>query len=130
MRFLMRAYAYLFQLVICIAMIALALVAITGTVNNFRLPMLPWEGSTLAAAVLVLGIVGLIAVLLALAGVFRAALPVWAFIVLVLLVRGWFASSYTFANASGFYAAVWVTFGALLAFIFSFSVFRRAEKKY
>jgi hypothetical protein len=126
MRFLARAFAYLYETAVSLFLIVLSVLAMTGDVNQFRLPMLPWEGATLAYAVLTLGILGIAAVLLALTRRLRAALPVWALVVLILMVRGWFASSYTFANSSAFQGAAWVTFGALLAFVCSFFVaFRR-----
>jgi len=129
MQLLFRAYAFLFEILVSLALIALSVLAMTGDTANFRLPMLPWEGVVLARATLILGIVGLVAVLLAMTRAFRAALPVWALVVFILLFRGWFASSYAFANGSGFYSALAITVAALLAFLLSFSVFgRRAQK--
>ena len=119
MRLFARIYAYLYEIAISLFLIALALVAISTDVRQLRLPMLPWEGSMLARALLILGILGVASVLLAVTGRFRPALPVWALVVLVLMFRGWFASSYTFSSASAFYGALWVTIGALLALICS-----------
>jgi len=127
MRFLARAFAYLYETAVSLFLIALSLLAMTSDVNQLRLPMLPWEGATLAHAVLTLGILGIIAVLLAITGRFRAALPVWALVVLILMVRGWFASSYTFASSSAFYGAASVTAGALLSFLCSFFVAFRPD---
>ncbi|HZU26744.1 MAG TPA: hypothetical protein VFA04_14560 [Bryobacteraceae bacterium] len=129
MRTLFRAYACLFEIAVSLVLIALAVLAYTGDVANFRLPILPLEGAALARATLALGIVGLVMLGLPITGVFRPALPIWSLIVFVLLFRGWFASAYTFANSSGFSIAVWITAGALLAFILSFAIFRRATKK-
>lgn len=122
MRFLARGYAYLYEIAVSLFLIGLALLAMSSDVNQLRLPMLPWEGATLAEAVLALGILGTAAVILAFSGHFRVGLPVWALVVLVLMFRGWFASSYSFASPAAFYAAAWITAGALLAFICSFFV--------
>jgi len=130
MAFLLRAYAYLFEFAVSLVFIAIALLAMTGDENNLRLPMLPWEGATLAHAVLALGIIGMVIVVLAATGAFRITLPVWALVVLILMFRGWFASSYVFANASGFYTAVAITVAAFLAFLASFAVFRRKASRF
>jgi hypothetical protein len=129
MRTIFRAYAYLFEIAASLVLIALAVLAFTGNVANFRLPILPWEGASLARATLVLGLLGLFAVALAITGLFRAALPIWALVIFVLLFRGWFASSYTFTNSSGFATAAWITVASLLAFFLSFAVFRRGNSK-
>jgi hypothetical protein len=125
-----RAYTYLFEFAASAALIALALLAMTGDVANFRLPILPWEGATLARACLALGIIGLVVIVLAITRLFRVTLPVWALVVFILLFRGWFASSYTFTNASGFRIALWITLASLVAFLCSFSIFRRDKKKF
>src|SRR5579884_1905190 len=109
MRLVCRAYAFIYETVFSITLIGLALLAMSATVENLRLPLLPWEGATLAYALIAIGILGIVVVLLAATGWFRWALPVWALVVFILMVRGWFTSSYTFASSSGFYLALWIT---------------------
>jgi len=44
--------------------------------------------------------------------------------VLTLMIRGFFLSSYSFAGANQFQFAVWLTAGALIAFLGSLGVLR------
>ena len=130
MALIFRGYAYLFELAVSLVLIVISLLAMTGDVSNLRLPMFSWEGATLAHAILGLGVLGIIVVALAITGKFRIALPVWALAVVILMFRGWFASSYVFANSSGFNTALAVTVAAFLAFLCSFAVFKRKPRAY
>jgi hypothetical protein len=67
-------------------------------------------------------------VILAITGKLRWLFPLWAGFVLVMMFRGFFLSSYSFADAGEFKFDVWLTAGALLAFLVSLSLFGRAKK--
>ena len=118
--FLLRVYAYLFELALSLFLLGLGIMA--GP-NHLNLGMLPWEGSALRTMVLILGVVGLGCVLLA-GSRLRWIFPLWCLFVLVMLVRGYFLSSYSFAGGNEFQFAVWLTIAALMAFLGSLAVFR------
>ena len=124
MGFVLRVFAYLFELVLSFFLIGLGIVAWVSGSNSLSFGMQFWEGVTLKWIILIAGIVGLASLLLA-GSRLRWIFPVWSFLVLVMMVRGFFLSSYSFAGANQFQFAVWLTAGALLAFLGSLGVLRR-----
>jgi hypothetical protein len=90
--------------------------------------MLPWEGAALTRIILVFGIVGVACVLLT-ASRLRWIFPVWCLFVLIMMIRGLFLSSYSFAGANQFQFALWLTAGALIAFLGSLGVLRRRTSR-
>ena len=117
---LLRIYAYLFELALSLLLLGLGIVAGPNTLN---LGMLPWEGAALKKMVLILGALGLGSVLFA-RGWLRWIFPLWCLFVLVMMVRGFFQSSYSFTGAGEFRFAVWLTVAAFVAFLGSLGVFR------
>ena len=122
--FVLRVFAYLFELVLSFFLIGLGIVAWVSGSNSLSFGMQFWEGVTLKWIILIAGIVGLASLLVA-GSRWRWIFPVWSFLVLVMMVRGFFLSSYSFAGANQFQFAVWLTAGALLAFLGSLGVLRR-----
>ena len=122
---LLRIYAYLFELALCLLLLGVGLMTVAGGENNLKLGMLPWESATLTRAVLIMGVAGIVCAVLALAGWLRWLFPLWTLFVFVLMFRGYFLTSYSFSSADEFRLAVWLTAGALLAFLASLSLFRR-----
>jgi hypothetical protein len=118
---LLRVFAYLFETGLCVFLIGVA--SFAG--GNLKLGMLPWEGVTLAQAALGLGIVGLLCIILAITGFIRWLFPIFALAVLVMMFRGFFLSSYSFADDAQFKFAIWLTAGALVSFLGSLSLFGR-----
>jgi len=97
--------------------------------HSLTLGMLPWQGATLTRAALLLGLLGMLCVALAVTGFARWLFPLWALAAVILMLRGFFLSSYTFSGAGDFRSAVWLTMGALLAFVGSLSLFGRRAKR-
>jgi hypothetical protein len=122
--FLLRVFAYLYQLVLSLFLIALGIVAWSSGHTDLNLALLPWEGAALTRIIPVLGIVGLACLLLA-GSRLRWFFPLWCLLVLILMIRGFFLSSYSFAGTNEFQFAVWLTAGALIAFVGSLGVLRR-----
>jgi hypothetical protein len=125
---ILRACAYIYHFVLCLFLLGLGIAGMSNSPNSLKLPMLPWEGAALTRAVAILGAVGIVCVILAITGKLRWLFPLWAGFVLVMMFRGFFLSSYTFADAGDFKFDVWLTAGALLAFLVSLSLFARAKK--
>ena len=121
---LLRLFAYLFELALSLFLLGLGIVASASGANGLNLGMLPWEGRTLTGAILILGMVGLASVLLA-GSRLRWIFPLWCLFVLIMMIRGFFLSSYSFAGANQFQLAVALTAGALIAFLGSLGVLRR-----
>ncbi len=114
--FLLRLYSYLFNLILCLFLLGVGLIAnASHTIPKFG--MLPFADENMNRGVITLAIVGLVCTLLAATGIFRYLFPIWTAIVLFLMVKGFIFSHYTFANEAAFKVAMWLTFGALLAFV-------------
>jgi hypothetical protein len=64
-----------------------------------------------------LGIAGLLATLLAITRTFKYLFPVWAAIVLYLMVRGYIFSPYSFPNADALKTALWLILAAVIALV-------------
>ena len=124
---LLRIYSYLFELGLALFLIGLAIVAWASGPNNLALGMLPWEGAAQGWIILILGIVGMASVLLA-GSRLRWIFPLWSLFALIMMVRGFFLSSYSFGSANEFQLAVGLTAGALMAFLGSLGVLRRKAK--
>jgi hypothetical protein len=124
---LLRIFAFLFELALSLSLIGLGMVAWASGPTNLTLGMLPWEGAELTRAILILGFAGLACVLLA-GSPLRWIFPLWCLLVLVIMIRGFFLSSYSFAGANEFQFAILLTLCALMAFLGSLGVLRRRAK--
>ena len=125
--FLLRLFAHLFELALSLFLIGLGIVAWASGSNILIFGEHAWQGVSLMRAILILGIVGLASVLLAGSRV-RWIFPLWCLLVLVLMIRGFFLSNYSFTDANQFKFAVWLSMGALIAFMGSLGVLRRRVK--
>jgi hypothetical protein len=126
---IMRAYAYLFEFLLALFLFLLSVVTIASGQNNLNLGMLPWTGASLTWWVFALSIIGMLVVILAITGSLRYLFPLWALLVLILMARGYFFTSYYYPQGEGFSRAVWLTIGALIAFLASLTVFGRARAR-
>lgn len=127
---LLRVCGYIYHLILCLFLLGLGILGPASGQNNLKLGMLPWEGAALTRAVTILGAVGIVCILLAITGKLRWLFPIWALFVFVMMFRGFFLSSYSFADAGQFKFDVWLTAGALVVFLISLSLFGRMSKKY
>lgn len=126
--FLLRVYSYLFHFILGLFLIGIATVA-DMSAKPLKMDMLPWEGMTLNHWVLGLGVLAVFCVLLAVTGIFRFLLPLWALFVFIVMFRGFFLTPYDFGSADQFHGAAWLTFGALGAFLSSLSVLENRKRR-
>lgn len=123
---LLIAYSYLFHLMISLILIGLAVVTINGGQDNLKFGVLPWEGAALTHWILGLGITGLIITLLTILGPLRLIFPLWALLVAVQMFRGFFLpGTFQYTGMDEFKGAIWLTAGALVAFLCSLLLYRR-----
>jgi hypothetical protein len=122
--FVLRLYSYLFNIILCLFLLGVGLIAnASHTVPKFG--MLPFTDENMNRGVITLAIIGLVCTLLAATGIFKYLFPVWTAVVLFLMVKGFIFSHYTFANEGAFKVAMWLTLGALFAFVGGLWVLRR-----
>ena len=112
----MRFYSYLFHGLLALFMLGISAVALASGAA-LHLDMLPWSGQTGTYVLLAGGVFGILALLLALKGTARFLFFLWSLAVFVMLVKGFFLSSYHFDGLSGFQGAGLLTLGALLAIL-------------
>jgi hypothetical protein len=125
---LLRVYSYLFHLILSLFLVGISIVAMSSG-KALTLKMLPWEGDQLNHWMLSLGILGIICVFLAVTGLFRWIFPLWTLLVFVLMLRGFFLTSYDFGGEANFKGAAWLTFGAFAAFLSSLSVLSQRRNR-
>jgi hypothetical protein len=120
---LLRVFCYFFHTILSLSLLALGSVAVLSRGQHIKLEMLPWQGIELDHWLVGLGIAGLLSVLLAITGKLRFLLPLWSIYVLGMLVKGLFLSpAVSFDGANDFHNWLWLTAGAALALIGSFTL--------
>ncbi len=125
---LLRLYSYLYHLILCIFLLGISGLAKASNAHNLDLSMLPWKGDELIAWVFYGSLAGLIALLLAISGIFRYLFPIWTFIVAVLMVRGFLLQGYAFTGKDHFYAVLALIAGAIGAFLSSLTLLKRSRR--
>ncbi|MGA2133912.1 MAG: hypothetical protein ABSH50_16590 [Bryobacteraceae bacterium] len=110
----MRVFSYLFHGLLTLFLLALSCMALTSG-QTLQLGMLPWQGPNLAYWLLGGALLGLVSVILAIGGKWRALFFLWSLAVLAILFRGYFFSHYHFAGPPAFHRALYLTAGAILA---------------
>ena len=114
---LLRLFSYLFHVVLALFLLGLSVVNLATGSPALSLGMLPWRGEALTGWLLGLSLFALLSIVLAVLGKTRWLFVLWALCAFVLMVRGFFLTSYHFPSASAARGAAWMTFGALVAFI-------------
>ena len=126
---LLRIYSYLYHFALALFLLALSLVAIASNSHTLNLGMLPWKGSALTWWLFGAGLLGVLSVLLAIAGKLRFLFLLYATAVFGMMLRGYFVSGYSFSGKDEFRMAIWFTLGALLAIFGAWSQFRKKRGK-
>jgi hypothetical protein len=126
---LLRIFSYLFHLMLSGFLLGVASLAALSGQHNLRLEMLPWTGADLTWWLIALGLFGLLTVILAVFGKLRILFTIWCLTALVLMVRGYFFSPYTFSGPEEFQFAMLLSFAALLAFLGSLTQFRKRKRR-
>ena len=118
LRGVLRLYSWIFETLLCLLAIGISIVSLTvGSTDPVHPDWLPWGPAALPAWLIGLGVLGLILVLLALAGRLRILLFLFAIGVFGLLAKGFFFSTHTFDDAASARNALLLVVGALIAII-------------
>ncbi len=126
---LLRFYSYLYHLLLALFLFGLSLVAILSSSHTLNLGMLPWKGSELTYWLLGAGLLGVLSILLALAGKVRFLFLLYALAAFGMMLRGYFAGAYAFSGKDEFRMAICLTAGALLAIFGAWSQFRKKRRR-
>ena len=112
-RALLTFLAYVFHGLLCLILLAMSGLAMAAGAQTLQLGMLPWKGSTLLYALFFGALLGLVTVLLAIAGKLRPLFFLWSLAVAVLLLKGYIFSGYRFAPGE-FRTAVYLITGSVM----------------
>ncbi len=124
---LLRLYSYVYHLVLSLFLLGLGIVAYSSG-TTLSLGMFPWEGEKLTQALLALGVIGLICLFGAVTGLFRWLFPIWALVILILMIRGFFLGAFNYSGADQFKGVVALTIGAFGAFLSSLSLLTKRRR--
>jgi hypothetical protein len=125
----LRLYSYLYHFVLSAFLFLVSVVVLIGGKHDLRLPMLPWTGEPLTYWVFGLSVTGLLLTILAATGILRVPFPIWCLFVVVMMVRGFFLSPMYYQGPGHFQGAVWLTVGALGAFLSSLMLYKRVDRR-
>ncbi len=123
---LMRVFSYLFHGLLTLFLLGISLIALSSG-QPLQLEMLPWSGTSLTYWLLGGALIGLSSVILAIWGKWRPLFFLWSLAVLVMMIRGFFLSHYYFAGPPEFRGALYLTAGALIAFVGAWFQLRRQQ---
>ncbi|MCW5981808.1 MAG: hypothetical protein KIT09_27230 [Bryobacteraceae bacterium] len=115
LRFLLRTFAYLYHLLLCLFLAAVGGLGLLTRHATLNLGMLPWEDPALSYWLFFGGLAGLFSLLLAVTGKLRLPFLIWTAAVAVLAIRGFFLSPYAFRDAGHFTNMALLTVGAVIA---------------
>jgi hypothetical protein len=128
MAIILRLYSYLYHFVLALFLLGISAIALTSH-SSLNLGMFPWTGETLTTYLFYGSLLGLVSLALAITGVFRYLFPVWALVVLVLMVRGFLLAGYQFSGKDEFNRVLFLIAGAFLAFLGSLTLLRAKKKR-
>jgi hypothetical protein len=125
---LLKFYAYLFHLALSTFLIGIAILARVSH-QPLHLEMVPFDQEEMIARVSLLSLLGFICIFLAWVRIFEFMFPLWSLSVVVLMVWGFFFTSYSFNGLSGLEWAVLLILGAIFAFFGSVVVLMPQRRK-
>ncbi len=120
--FVLRGYSFVFEAVLSAMALAFGIFLHLIPPSTVNLGWLPWTGTTLAAMLVGLGILGLLSVLLAATGTFRLLHFLFAVAAAVILIRGLFLGSWSFHGMDDFKQSIYLCVGAVVAALGSLPV--------
>lgn len=129
---ILRGFSYIYHFILALLLTVIGALTLSSGLHNLNLTMLPWKGAELTYWVLGLGIAGLVITLLAVTGAFRYLFPLWCLFALTMMVRGffWNSSPFVFSGPGQFRTIILFVIGAIVAFLASLTVLRRAPSRY
>jgi len=116
LRRIVRLYSYAFSVLCIFSVLAMSILILASKSVTVRFYLLPWEGKALLYGLFGLALAGLVVVLLTWRGRMQMLFLVWSLLVLVLIVRYYFFTAYSFTVGSGeFTIALGVVLAAVVA---------------
>ena len=126
----LRLWSCAFSLVVGIFLTGLTILIVSTDIHNLNMTMLPWwKGTTLTVMLLVLGLSGILAGVLAFLGKLKPLLVIFTLVAVGVIVDGFFLNAaYQFDGKAGAISAAWLVLAALLAFAGSLTQFGNSRR--
>ena len=124
---LLRFFSYLYHLVFGLFLVLLSLVILLSGKVTLNLETLLWKTKSLPICILGTAVIGLVSLVLAWMGRLKWVFLLYTLTVLGILFRGFFLTPFEL-GPTGFWWAIGLTLGALLAVCGAWSQWRRKDR--
>ena len=121
---IMRIFSYAFHILLALFLLGISSLALSSGAHNLKIGILPWQEATLTYVLFCCSLAGIAFALLACFGFVRVLFFVWSLAVVVMLVRGYVFSPFSFASSTGMWTALCLTLSAMLAAAGAWSAYR------
>lgn len=125
--FIMRVYSYLYNAVLAFFLLGVSSLAWGTGQHNLQIGILPWEKAALTYWMFALGAVAVLATLASIFGRAKVVYFLWNLLVLVLLVKGYMFSRFTFTSKSQVTLAIWLVVLTLAASVGAWFAWRSKQ---
>jgi hypothetical protein len=105
-----------FHGLLCLILIAMSGLAMAAGADTLNLGMIAWTGATKTYILLLCALFGLLTLILAIRGTMLPLFFLWSLVVTIVLVKGYFLSSYHF-DAGDVNRALYLIGGSLIALL-------------
>jgi hypothetical protein len=123
----LKVYSWIFQAILCLMAIAVAVAAIVTGSGNLNIPWVIFHAPQ-NLFLLGIGLVGLLCVFLAIKGSWRILLFLFSIHTLYMLVKGLFMSGYSFAGPDDFRNAVILAVAAFFAVVGAWPIGNKSRR--
>ncbi len=124
---MLKVYSWIFQAILCLMAIAVAVAAIVTGSGNLNIPWVIFHAPQ-NLFLLGIGLVGLLCVFLAIKGSWRILLFLFSIHTLYMLVKGLFMSGYSFAGPDDFRNAVILAVAAFFAVVGAWPIGNKSRR--
>ena len=130
MAIVLRYYSIAFSVILSLFMTGVATVLLLSGSSNYKFEMLPfWKGPSALYGLLVLGLFGVAASILALLKKAQPLLVVFTLALAGVIIYGFFMSPvYRFRGEAEAKSILWLAVGAAIAFLCSFAQFSKPRR--
>ncbi len=115
--FIMRVFSYLYNAILAFFLLGVSSLAWGSGQHNLNIGILPWEKASLTYWMFALGVVAVLTTLASIFGKAKLVYFLWNLLVLVMLVKGFMFSKFTFTDPAQIKLAIWLVVLTMLASI-------------
>ena len=113
--FIMRVLSYLYNAVLAFFLLGVSSLAWASGQHNLNIGILPWQRAALTYWLFALGVTAVVVTVASIFGKARIVFFLWNLLVLVMLIRGYVFSPFSFSSKSQVSFAIWLMLATLVA---------------